>query len=70
MLDVVIPAAGLGPLLSRMLGLREDVGVVLARGDPLDRASRRCLDTLGGVFLDKPFSLDAVNEAVAGATAS
>ncbi|MEE2674643.1 MAG: hypothetical protein VX466_12660 [Myxococcota bacterium] len=50
-----------------MLGLRDDLGVVLASGEQLDGTSRRRLDSRG-VFLHKPFSLDALYEAVAGVT--
>ena len=70
LLDVVIPPNGVDPLLSRMLGLREDVGVVLASGAELDEALRERLDALGGVFLLKPFSPDAAHEAIARVTAS
>ena len=69
-LDVLIAPDGVDPLLSRMLGLREDVGVVLTSGDQLDGALRERLEALGGVFLHKPFSLDAAHEAVARVTAS
>ncbi len=69
-LDVVIPPDGVDPLLSRMLGLREDVGVVLTSGDELDGALRERLEALGGVFLLKPFSPDAAYEAIARVTAS
>ncbi len=70
LLDVVIPPNGVDPLLSRMLGLREDVGVVLTSGAELDEALRERLDALGGVILLKPFSPDAAHEAIARVTAS
>ncbi len=64
LLDVVIPPAGVDPLLSRMLGLREDVGVVLTSGDELPPLLRDRLEALGGVFLRKPFAPDAADAAI------
>lgn len=70
LLDVVIPPDGVDPLLSRLLGLREDLGVVLASGDALSEDLAQRLDALGGVFLRKPFSPAAAFDAVARVTAS
>ena len=70
LLDVVLPPGGVTPLLSRILGLREDVGVVLTSGDQLDNSLRERLDALGGGFLYKPFSADAAYEAIAQVTAA
>jgi two-component system sensor histidine kinase RpfC len=64
LLDIVIPPAGVEPLLSRMLGLREDVGVVLTSGDELPPALGERLEALGGVFLRKPFSPDVARAAL------
>ena len=66
----MIPPDGAAPLLSRMLGLREDVGVVLMSGAEPDGALRERLDAVGGVFLLKPFSPKAGYEAIARVTAS
>jgi DNA-binding NtrC family response regulator len=64
LLDVVIPPAGVDPLLSRMLALRDDVGVVLTSGDALPSALAERLEALGGVFLRKPFSPAAAHAAL------
>lgn len=64
MLDVVIPPDGVEPLLSRVLGLRDDIGVVLTSGDELPPALSERLEALGGVFLRKPFSPDAAHAAL------
>lgn len=69
-LDVLIPPAGVDPLLSRIAGLGEDVGVVLNSGDELPPALRDRLEALGGVFLRKPFSPKAAHEALLRVTAS
>ena len=52
----MIPPEGVEPLLSGMLRLRDDVGVVLTSGDELGARLRARLEALGGVFLRKPFS--------------
>ena len=69
-LDVIVPPAGVDPLLSRMESLRDDVGVVLTSGDELRPVLKRRLEALGGVFLRKPFSpaalLTAVRTAIRG----
>jgi two-component system cell cycle sensor histidine kinase/response regulator CckA len=71
-LDVIIPPAGVDPLLSRMGSLRDDVGVVLTSGEELGSALRQRLESLGGVFLRKPFApaavVDAVRTAIDGRT--
>lgn len=68
-LDVVIPPDGVDPLLSRILGLREDVGVVLTSGQEVVGALRERLEALGGAFLHKPFSAESAHRAVARVTA-
>ncbi len=64
LLDVVIPPAGVEPLLSRITTLRDDVGIVLASGQELAPSLEERLEALGGVFLRKPFSPEAVEAAV------
>lgn len=68
-LDVLIPPDGVEPLLSRIAGLGEDVGIVLNSGDELPPALRARLEALGGVFLRKPFSPDAAHQALLRVTA-
>ena len=64
LLDVVIPPEGVEPLLSGMLRLRDDVGVVLTSGDELGARLRARLEALGGVFLRKPFSPETAAAAL------
>lgn len=64
LLDVVIPPARVEPLLSRMLALRDDVGIVLTSGDALPSLLQERLGALGGVFLRKPFSPGAAHAAL------
>lgn len=64
LLDIVIPPAGVEPLLSRIVGLREDVGVVLTSGDEPEPALAERLEALGGVFLRKPFAPEVAHDAI------
>lgn len=70
LLDVVIPPAGVESLLSRILALRDDVGVVLTSGDELDASLGERLEAMGGVFLRKPFSTEAASAALHRAAAA
>ena len=63
-LDVLIRPSGVGPLLSRMQAMRDDLGVVLTSGAQLGEDLRANLDASGGVFLYKPFSPATAFEAI------
>ena len=63
-LDVLIPPDGAGALLSRLSGLRDDVGWILTSGAELLPDLRDRLAALGGVFLRKPFSPEEAHAAV------
>ncbi len=63
-LDGTVPPGGGAEALRALLARKPDLGVVLTSGAELDPPLRALLREYAGVFLAKPFSPDALVDAV------